>query len=49
MPEFRSICLWLVLSAFLPGMAQAQTWGAYPAMPPAVVQAVQSVRDHAHQ
>jgi len=47
MPEFRSACLWLVLSAFLPGMAQAQTWGAYPAMPPAVVQAVQSVRDNA--
>ncbi|MBR7792465.1 prolyl oligopeptidase family serine peptidase [Undibacterium sp. FT147W] len=47
MPEFRSSCLWLLLSAFLSGMVQAQTWGAYPQMPPAVVQAVQSVRDNA--
>jgi len=46
MPEFRSGCLWLLLSAFLSGMSQAQTWGAYPAMPSAVVQAVQSVRDN---
>lgn len=48
MPEFRSICLCLILSALLPAVVQAQSWGSYPAMPPAVVEAVQSVKDQAH-
>lgn len=47
MPEFRSVYL-LLLSALLPAVVQAQSWGTYPAMPPAVVQAVQAVKDQAH-
>lgn len=46
MPEFRRVYL-LLLSVLLPAVVQAQSWGTYPVMPPAVVQAVQEVKDQA--